>query len=124
MFDINKIKNAATKLGLDVTFGSSSPGMHFHMPDGTVDVFTYDELKRSLHDEFTSNTSKSTIQYNLKTENPFSIDIHSQSNIIAPSTTINRIEVSISGHHKISRKNEPQFKDIQLLVGNSNLEAS
>lgn len=124
MFDISKIKKAATKLGLDVSFDSSNPGMHFHMPDGSVDVFTYHELKKSLHDEFTSNSSKTTIQYNLKTENFFSIDINSQESLDTPTATINQIEISILGHNKISQKNEQQLNDFQLIAGYSNLEAS
>lgn len=115
MFDLNKIKSAAAKLGMEINSDSSNPGMHFYMPDGSVDVYTYDELKKSLDAEFYGSTSKMNLQYNLNTDGMFSINIKSQEKSMTSTTNINKIELTISGHNKISEKNETSFNDTQYM---------
>lgn len=48
MFDLSKIQRAALELGLDLQFNSKNPGFHFINQNGNVDIFTFDDLQKSL----------------------------------------------------------------------------
>ena len=115
MFDLNKIKDAASKLGMEIKVNSSNPGMHFIMPDGTEEIFTYAALKKSLDDEFHRNNSNTSIQYNIK--GSFNLDIYSQEQSSELVFNLTKIELSISGNNKISEKasiEDSTFKDYNI----------
>lgn len=128
MFDLSKIKNAATKLGLDLQLDSKNPGIHFVKPNGNVDVFTFDELQKSLVDEFQGNKTKNDFKYNLKAIGHFKLDIHagdSKNNHLS----IDEISLNVSGYNsKPSRKIELSTQLNELMSkGNykhSNAEAA
>lgn len=109
MFDLNKIKTAAKKLGLELKFNSENPGMHFVKPEGDVEIYTYDNLQKSLNDEFKVHSTKMNIHYNLNKNSSIKLNIQSEENK-KKTTHINKIKVSIGVYNKTSEKVETSYK--------------
>lgn len=123
MFDLSKIQNAAKEIGLDLQVNSKNPGIHFVKSNGSVDVFTFDELQKSLVDEFQGNKSKNDFKYNLKAIGHFRLDIHaggSKNNHL----TVDEISLTVSGHN--SKKNSKIELSTQLdgLISKGNYKHS
>lgn len=81
MFDLNKIKNAANKLGINLKTNSENPGIHFIGSNGYLETLTFDEIKNSLLLEFENDIvkkDKKEVKYNIAYFKHFSVDIDSE----------------------------------------------
>lgn len=107
MFDLNKIKDAAERLGLDLEFNSENPGMQFIMTDGSIDELTFNDLQTSLNKEFKKDHLKSHTRYNLEYKSGLRLDINSTCKEEKPNE-VNEIVITVAGHSKICNYNAPQ----------------
>lgn len=106
MFDLNKIKSAAERLGLDLEFNSENPGIQFITTDGSVDNLTFGDLQISLNKDFKENHIKSYTHYNLENKSGLQLNIKSNCKEEKPKK-VNEIIITVDGHSKVSNHNYP-----------------
>lgn len=105
MFDLNDVKRAAERIGLDIEFDSDNPGMHFIKPNGETQRYSFNELESSLKKEFEVNRLKVNNPYQIEYKESLELNIgvgmrRKKSNVSS------EIEISIDGHHKDLKCNQ------------------
>lgn len=122
MFDLSKIQRAALELGLDLQFNSKNPGFHFINQNGNVDIFTFDDLQKSLAEEFWLNNPKENFKYDFKEIDHFKVAIHNGDSVHTR-LIIDEISLAIPGYIPESNLEIEFTTPLNSLTNNQNYKS-